>query len=188
MERMHSLRGRSVNSGDISVLPRSSPRRVAYGWRLREPQLAPHLHLNPPAALGHYLAPNPAGFSLHMSASPRNLRAVRGLTATTLLAAGVSPNGVDCAQLVLAELYSNAVNACGDYVPLVAEVEVGRAGVWVRLHDPDQGRMPWRSGVPLDDPEAEYGRGLRIVDVLAPGWDVMRTPVGKQIRCLLPRD
>ncbi|MEV8394384.1 MULTISPECIES: ATP-binding protein [unclassified Streptomyces] len=144
--------------------------------------------LNPSATLGHYLAPTPAGFSLHMSASPRNLRAVRGLTEATLLKAGVSPNGVDCAQLVLAELYSNAVHACGDYVPLVAEVEVGMAGVWVRLHDPDRSRMPWRTEVPLDDPEAESGRGLRIVDVLAPGWDVMPTPVGKQIRCLLPLD
>ncbi|MEV7871728.1 ATP-binding protein [Streptomyces sp. NPDC088124] len=144
--------------------------------------------LRHPATLGHYLTPTPAGFSLHMSASPRNLRAVRGLTEKTLLDAGVSPNGVDCAQLVLAELYSNAVHACGDYVPLVAEVEAGAAGVWVRLHDPDGRRMPWHSGVAMNDPEAESGRGLAIVDVLAPGWDVMPTPVGKQIRCLLPRD
>ncbi|MFJ8001838.1 ATP-binding protein [Streptomyces sp. NPDC096310] len=143
---------------------------------------------HPGATLGHYLTPNPTGFSLHMSASPRNLRAVRGLTEATLRNAGVSPDGVDCAQLVLAELYSNAVNACGDYVPLVAEVEAGAAGVWVRLHDPDQSRMPWHSGVAMSDPEAESGRGLRIVDVLAPGWDVLRTPVGKQIRCLLPLD
>ncbi|MFH8476161.1 ATP-binding protein [Streptomyces sp. NPDC018000] len=89
------------------------------------------------AALGHYLTPTPAGFALHMSASPDNLRAARGLTETALLGAGVAPELVDSAQLVLSELYGNAVHVCGDYVPLVAEVESTASGVWVRLHDPD---------------------------------------------------
>ncbi|WP_267888241.1 hypothetical protein [Streptomyces sp. NRRL S-4] len=38
----------------------------------------------------------------------------------------------------------------------------------------------------LDDVTAEFGRGLPLMDLLAPGWDVTLTPVGKQIRCLLP--
>ncbi|WP_327275968.1 ATP-binding protein [Streptomyces sp. NBC_01224] len=139
----------------------------------------------PTAALGHYLTPTPAGFSLHMSASPRNLRAVRGLTEATLLGSGVAPDLVDSAQLVLSELYGNAVHACGEFVPLVAEVESTHAGVWVRLHDPDRMCLPHRSGVQLDDPEAESGRGLPLMDYFAPGWDVTLTPVGKQICCLL---
>ncbi|MFD3741379.1 ATP-binding protein [Streptomyces sp. NPDC058629] len=142
----------------------------------------------PSAALGHYLTPTPTGFSLHMSASPRNLRAVRSLTESTLLNAGVTPDLVDSAQLVLSELYGNAVHACGDYVPLVAEVESTPNGVWVRLHDPDRRRFPRRTGVHLDDATAESGRGLPLMDLLAPGWDVTPTPVGKQIRCLLPGD
>ncbi|MFD9759095.1 ATP-binding protein [[Kitasatospora] papulosa] len=140
----------------------------------------------PSAALGHYLTPTPTGFSLHMSASPRNLRAVRGLTEVALLRAGVTPDLVDSAQLVLSELYGNAVRACGDYVPLIAEVESVSGGVWVRLHDPDRHRFPRRTGVQLDDVTAESGRGLPLMDLLAPGWDVTLTPVGKQIRCLLP--
>ncbi|MER5363151.1 ATP-binding protein [Streptomyces sp. NPDC002785] len=120
-----------------------------------------------------------------MSASPRNFRAARGLTEAMLIGAGVTPDLVDSAQLVLSELYGNAVHACGDYVPLVAEVESTAAGVWVRLHDPDRHRFPHRAGVRLDDPEAESGRGLPLMDFLAPGWDITLTPVGKQICCLL---
>ncbi|MEV0095282.1 ATP-binding protein [Streptomyces sp. NPDC050738] len=154
------------------------------------PSSTPHpllLPLAPTAALGHYLAPTPTGFTLHMSASPRNLRAARGLTARALLGAGAPPELVDAAQLVLSELYGNAVRACGDYVPLIAEVEAGAAGVWVRLHDPDVSRRPQRApGVRLDDAHAESGRGLPLMDLLAPGWDVVATPVGKQVRCLLP--
>ncbi|WP_326788591.1 ATP-binding protein [Streptomyces sp. NBC_00151] len=156
--------------------------------------LTPHVHsllhpLTPTASLGHYLTPTPTGFTLHMSASPTNLRAARGLTAHALLGTGAGPDMVDAAQLVLCELYGNAVRACGDYVPLVAEVEAVPAGVWVRLHDPDGRRHPRRvPGARLDDAEAESGRGLPLVDLLAPGWEVVTTPVGKQVRCLLSRD
>ncbi|MFJ4710245.1 ATP-binding protein [Streptomyces anulatus] len=120
-----------------------------------------------------------------MSASPRNLRAVRGLTEATLLGVGVAPDLVDSAQLVLSELYGNAVHACGDYVPLIAEVESAPTGVWVRLHDPGRQCFPRRRGAQLDDPAAESGRGLPLIDLLAPGWDVTLTPVGKQICCLV---
>ncbi|MER6100771.1 hypothetical protein ABT115_00120 [Streptomyces sp. NPDC001832] len=73
------------------------------------------------------------------------------------------------------------MRACGDYVPLVAEVESAPAGVWIRLHDPDRHGFPRRSGVQLDDPATESGRGLPLTDLLAPGWDATPTPVGKQI-------
>jgi hypothetical protein len=46
--------------------------------------------------------------------------------------------------------------------------------------------LPVREGVRLDDPEAESGRGLPLVDLLAPGWRVTGTPVGKQMRCWIP--
>lgn len=82
------------------------------------------------------------------------------------------------------------MRACGDFMPLVAEVEaVLRPGVWVRLHDPDGRRRPQRvPGAQLDDVEAESGRGLPLMDLLAPGWDVVTTPIGKQVRCLVPKD
>ncbi|MER6954706.1 ATP-binding protein [Streptomyces sp. NPDC000618] len=145
--------------------------------------------LTPTASLGHYLTPTPTGFTLHMTATRGNLRVVRALTARSLLGTGASPDMVDAAQLVLCELYGNAVRACGDYVPLVAEVEAVPAGVWVRLHDPDGRRRPRRvPGARLDDGEAESGRGLPLIDLLASGWEVVTTPVGKQVRCLLSRD
>lgn len=140
------------------------------------------------ATLGWYLTPTPTGFALHLSASPRNLRAARGLLEKTLLDADVAPDLVDSAQLVLSELYGNAVRACGDYAPLVAEVETAPGGVWLRLHDPDGQRLPHLTGAGLGDLTAESGRGLPLIDLLAPGWDVARTAVGKQVRCLLPHD
>lgn len=85
--------------------------------------------------------------------------------------------------------------ACGDFVPLVAEVAVepsrgygdgAERGVRVRLHDPYRLALPLVGGVRMDDPEAESGRGLPIIDLLAPGWRVAKTPVGKQARCRIP--
>ncbi len=103
---------------------------------------------------------------------------------------------------MLSELCGNAVRACGDFVPLVAELELEsvtahsanprRVGpsaptaAWVRLHDPRRDTRPRLTGVRLDDPRVESGRGLALVDLLAPGWQVSETPVGKQIRCRVP--
>ncbi|GGZ94402.1 hypothetical protein GCM10010344_72940 [Streptomyces bluensis] len=178
----------SIKEGRHSQFGRNPNELV--GKPLRSPPCPePPTPLTPTASLGHYLTPTPTGFTLHMSASPRNLHAVRGLTAHTLRGAGAGPDLVDAAQLVVSELYSNAVRACGDHVPLVAEVEAVRTGVWVRLHDPDGHRRPHRRpGAQLDEAEAESGRGLPLMDLLAPGWDVVTTPVGKQVRCLLARD
>ncbi len=58
------------------------------------------------------------------------------------------------------ELCGNGVRTCGDFVPLVAEVEVTSSGcgddagrgVLVRLRDPYRRTLPVRGGVRLDDP------------------------------------
>lgn len=152
-----------------------------------------------PPVLGWYPAATSTGFVLHLSATPQHLRAVRGLVEKTLCGAGADDGLTQAVQLVLSELCGNAVRACGDFVPLVAELELerelGRAGsggtgalaaAWVRLHDPCRHIRPRTTGVRLDDPYAESGRGLAIVDLFAPGWDVAVTPVGKQIRCRVP--
>ncbi|WP_306334479.1 ATP-binding protein [Streptomyces sp. KL118A] len=157
------------------------------------PERSPHA-----PALGWYPTPTPTGFVLHLSATPHHLQAIRGLTEKTLYGASVDDELTYAVQLVLSELCGNAVRACGDFVPLVAEVELepgpglpsGRGGApaaaWVRLHDPRRDAGPRLTGVRLDDPYAESGRGLALVDVLAPGWDVIATPVGKQISCRIP--
>ncbi|WP_435241796.1 hypothetical protein [Streptomyces cucumeris] len=62
--------------------------------------------------------------------------------------------------MVMFELCGNGVRTCGDFVPLVAEVEVTSSGcgddagrgVLVRLRDPYRRTLPVRGGVRLDDP------------------------------------
>lgn len=135
---------------------------------------------------GFYLRVSPSGFAAHMSASPAHLRLVRTLAESALCGAGVSAGTAANVQLVASELIGNSVRACGRHVPLVVEVEAEEDGVSVKVHDPEPGLLPSRRPVALDDEEAESGRGLGLVDILAPGWHVLRTPVGKQIVCTLP--
>jgi anti-sigma regulatory factor (Ser/Thr protein kinase) len=138
-----------------------------------------------PSAPGFFLRRRPQGIVVHMTASATNLRAVRGLTAETLTGQGVAAGTVEAAQLVVSELVGNCVRAYGQYVPVVVEVYAPPFGVAVNVHDPDPRHLPRRRGVALDDPDAESGRGLGLLDLLAPTWHVRRSPIGKQIRCHL---
>ncbi len=138
------------------------------------------------AALGFYLAARPGGFVVHMNVCEENLRAVREVTLARLVAAGVDGEVAESARLVASELIGNAVRACGDWAPVVVEVEQDSKGVWVKVHDPNPARLPVRSSTAPDDDQAESGRGLWLLDALAPGWDVALTPIGKQVRCHLP--
>ncbi|WP_328767955.1 ATP-binding protein [Streptomyces sp. NBC_00286] len=144
----------------------------------------PHVRTIP----GFYVRSRPHGFAAHICASPQNLCEVRQLTSTELLAQGVKVDTVDSAQLVLSELVGNSVRAYGDHVPLVVEVYVTSYGVAVNVHDPDPSALPRRRATPLDSPEAETGRGLALVDLLAPGWHVRRSAIGKQVRCRVPAE
>ncbi|WP_214415276.1 ATP-binding protein [Sphaerisporangium fuscum] len=137
------------------------------------------------AALGFYLANRPGGFVVHMNVCEENLRAVREVTLKSLVAVGVDIEAAESARLVASELIGNAVRACGNWAPVVVEVEVDSGGIWVKVHDPNPHRLPVRSATAPDD-QAESGRGLWLLDALAPGWDVAVTPIGKQVRCLLP--
>ncbi|MGW2521838.1 ATP-binding protein [Streptomyces sp. NPDC001617] len=135
---------------------------------------------------GSYLRPRPQGFAAHICASPQNLGAVRTLTRTELLGHGIAPDAVDSVQLVLSVLVGNSVRACGEHVPLVVEVYVTSYGIAVNVHDPDPGALPRRRVTALDSAEAESGRGL--VELLAPGWHVRRSAIGKQVRCRVPAE
>jgi anti-sigma regulatory factor (Ser/Thr protein kinase) len=134
---------------------------------------------------GFFLQSRPRGFSAHLVASAGHLREVRHLTLVTLEKAGVDAEVCQAAELLVSELVGNAVHACGPHVPLVVEVDAEAGGVFVRVHDPLGDKLPERSTTPLDDADAESGRGLLIVDALAPHWTVHRTPIGKQIVCPL---
>jgi len=80
----------------------------------------------------------------------------------------------------LSELIGNSVRACGDHVPLAVEVYATSYGIAVHVHDPDPRALPRRRATPLDSAEAESGRGLGLVELLAPGWHVRRSAIGKQ--------
>lgn len=140
----------------------------------------------PVTSNGFYLRVRPAGFTAHMNASAHCLRRVRELAERTLCEAGVDTGTRANVRLVASELMGNSVRACGDHVPLVVEIDAGEDGVRVKVHDPEPELLPSRHPVALDDEEAESGRGLGLVDILAPGWQVRATPVGKQIVCRLP--
>lgn len=92
---------------------------------------------------------------------PRARRALR-----ETLAAWRMENVADDAELVLAELVTNAVEHCrpgAGHIETWASVLPGRIGVRLEVHDPDAYRMP-SLGRPV---EAEVrGRGLQLVDAL----------------------
>ncbi|MFC6079813.1 ATP-binding protein [Sphaerisporangium aureirubrum] len=139
------------------------------------------------AKLGFYPATHDRGLIVHMNVWSESLQAVRGLIKQVLGEKGVDSENVESVRLVASELIANAVKACGHWVPVVVEVEMTSTGIWIKVHDPNPHRLPVRSRIPPNDPEAESGRGLWLLDALAPGWDVALTPVGKQVRCLIPR-
>ncbi|WP_277440687.1 ATP-binding protein [Streptomyces sp. SPB162] len=138
-----------------------------------------------PPTPGFYLRTRPQGFVVHLVASGDNLRALRELTGKALASAGVDAGTAESARLVVSELVGNSVRACGPWVPLVVEVSVTRGAVLLRVHDPDPAGVPRRRPSAMDDAEAESGRGLALVDLLTSGWRVVRSPVGKQVRCRL---
>ncbi|MCC9312085.1 ATP-binding protein, partial [Kitasatospora sp. RB6PN24] len=76
--------------------------------------------------------------------------------------------------------------ACGEHVPLVVEVHRAENDAVVTVHDPLFGAGPRRTDTAPDSDEAESGRGLVLLDILAPGWTVKPSPIGKRIRCRIP--
>ncbi len=143
--------------------------------------------LLPPSSPGLYLRHRNRGFAAHIIATAETLRAVRRLTRSVLVAYGADDDSAANAQLVLSELVGNAVNACGQHVPLVIEVYVTGRGIAVTVHDPVPELLPQRTGTDLDSDSAESGRGLALVDHLAPGWTLECSPLGKQIQCHLTK-
>lgn len=137
----------------------------------------------PPPTPGLYFRHRNQGFAAHITASPAALRLVRELTAKVATLYGVGADAADAARLVVSELAGNSVRVCGDHVPIVVEVYVTLLGISINVHDPDPSALPCRRAVDLGSSEAESGRGLALLDLLAPGWQVRRSPVGKQVRC-----
>jgi anti-sigma regulatory factor (Ser/Thr protein kinase) len=112
-----------------------------------------------------------------MSASPVHVSLMRERVFKEVYGAGVGEEAADAARLVASELVANAVREGGPFVPVVVQVSGLPDEVVVRVHDPEPSTVPQRRQ------EFESGRGLWILDALAPGWTVEATPVGKQVCC-----
>ncbi|MDW8805510.1 ATP-binding protein [Streptomyces scabiei] len=137
----------------------------------------------PACVPGLYVQHRADGFVAHITASEFAFSTVRGLTVSVLKAYRAGQATADTAEWLVSELLGNAVRACGDHVPLVVEVYATGRTVQVNVHDPAADVLPRRSAVAMDSDDAESGRGLGLLDMLAPGWDIASSPVGKQIRC-----
>jgi anti-sigma regulatory factor (Ser/Thr protein kinase) len=127
-------------------------------------------------------------FTAHLVASAETFRHLRELTGR-VLSGHCSIDSVESAQLVLSELVGNAVRAWngGDHPPLVVEVEASVGGILVCVTDPSPDKVPRRSTLQLNDPEAESGRGLVLVEALCEQWFVSSvTQVSKTVCCILP--
>ncbi|MEV6133206.1 ATP-binding protein [Streptomyces violaceusniger] len=124
------------------------------------------------------------GVVARMTASAVTLGAVRELVGTVPVECGADRKAAENAQLVVSELIGNAVRVCGDGVQLLVEAYAAAdGGVTVIVRDPRGDLLPTRRKTAMDSDDAECGRGLHLLDVLAPGWTVGRLPIGKQIRC-----
>ncbi|MFJ9380350.1 ATP-binding protein [Streptomyces sp. NPDC101455] len=137
----------------------------------------------PASVPGFYLRHRAGGFVAHITASEYAFSTVRGLTASVPVAYGAGQDTADTAKWVVSELLGNSVRACGDHVPLVIEVYATGHGIQVNVHDPAAELPLHRGTVAMDSDTAESGRGLGLLDMLAPGWESAPSPVGKQIRC-----
>ncbi|MFF4344254.1 ATP-binding protein [Kitasatospora sp. NPDC001540] len=135
---------------------------------------------------GLFLRERLGGITAHLTADQETVHTVRSLALTVLVAHGVDLETAESAQLVLSELIGNAVRACGEHVPLVVEVHRADHDAVVTVHDPLAGVGPRRTSTAPDSDEAESGRGLVLLDVLAPGWTVRPSAIGKRIRCRIP--
>jgi anti-sigma regulatory factor (Ser/Thr protein kinase) len=140
----------------------------------------------PEAACGFYLAIRPGGFALHMSASREHMRQMRAYVFEAVASAGAGEQVADAARLVASELVGNAVRLCGPWTPVVVQIISKPDQVQVQVHDPEPAVMPGRRAEPPDNADLTSGRGLWILDALAPGWTVEPTPVGKQVTATLP--
>lgn len=114
---------------------------------------------------------------------------------------GMGPDVVECAALVLAELFANAVGhhtvRNGEQVGVVLRQVAGPCGAWLRIEVVDGGRGSVRGRLADTGRLATGGRGLRIVrglgtrisdEVLPSGYLVVVSfPLGADVRARVCR-
>jgi anti-sigma regulatory factor (Ser/Thr protein kinase) len=90
--------------------------------------------------------------------------------------AGVDPEVVETAALLVSELVTNAIVHGSGEASLVVEVYEGHVHVEVADSEPTLDLRPLRV-----EPTSEHGRGLATVDALASSWGVEPRLAGKAV-------
>ncbi|MDX3066757.1 MULTISPECIES: ATP-binding protein [Streptomyces] len=122
----------------------------------------------------------------HLIPSQVTLSELRKRVGEFLKSAGIDSDVAAIAVLAVSELVGNAIRACGEGVPVIADAHVGKEGVVVGITDPEPSRLPSPSAVPLDNAEADCGRGLAMLEVFGGDITVELTPFSKRVLCTIP--
>nr|WP_024126472.1 ATP-binding protein [Streptomyces sp. FR1]AHE39091.1 Putative regulatory protein [Streptomyces sp. FR1] len=122
----------------------------------------------------------------HLIPSQVTLSELRDRVGEFLKSAGTDSDVAEIAVLAVSELVGNAVRACDEGVPVIADAHVSKEGVVVGITDPEPSRLPTPSAVPLDNAEADSGRGLAMLEVLGVDITVELTPFSKRVVCTIP--
>jgi len=117
---------------------------------------------------------------IDLDSSPHSPAKARAAMADVVSALHLEPLGDDLA-LIVSELVTNAVRYADP--PVALEIEAGEKTVTVAVGDGSPGRPSPRPA----DPDAEGGRGLPLIDLLATETGVRPSPPGKTVWAALPR-
>lgn len=107
----------------------------------------------------------------------------RRIVADELASAGCNDNTIEDARLLTSELATNAVRHATGTDSYDLTVQLDRGVLHVGLTDSCADR-PRVSGRPPD--EAESGRGMWLVDLIAEQWGVEPSPPGKRVWFEMP--
>ncbi|AQU67018.1 ATP-binding protein [Streptomyces niveus] len=121
-------------------------------------------------------------FGVLLSPTPRGARLARRLTTAHLLAWDLPPRTIEAAEQVTAELATNAAThgrlSGRDFLLELRRTDDGRV-LRIEVTDTRGDRVPGLNPQ-LPPPDAESGRGLLLVEVLADRWGVTQGPVPRK--------
>ncbi|MCM2575855.1 ATP-binding protein [Streptomyces meridianus] len=123
----------------------------------------------------------PSRWQLEFLAESAQLASLRQLVRKQLLTWGV-PQLVEAAELCVSELVANVVTHVGPGTPATLALSLSGGRLRIDVHDPDARALPT---LLMAGPEAEGGRGVRLVDAVAQCWGVILTGRGKVTWCEL---
>ncbi|SEM83281.1 ATP-binding protein [Streptacidiphilus jiangxiensis] len=134
---------------------------------------------------GWYLVPTSPGFRLHLCVTAAAIAAVRRQVEDALREIA-HPDTIAIVQLLMTELLTNALDACGSDAPVVVVLHASTTYIDLDVHDPDSSSLP-AADTGMPDEWAVSGRGLPLVEALStPPVRAEVTSLGKQIGCRIP--